>query len=98
MRTLRSASSRNVSNAERQCWSVEARKPSTPCSTISRLEPTGEAMTARAQAIFNHTPTGRFGRAEELVGAAVFLASEKASSFVTGALIRVDGGFGAMTI
>jgi NAD(P)-dependent dehydrogenase (short-subunit alcohol dehydrogenase family) len=31
-----------------------------------------------------HTPMGRFGQAEELVGACVFLASEKASSFVTG--------------
>jgi NAD(P)-dependent dehydrogenase (short-subunit alcohol dehydrogenase family) len=40
----------------------------------------------------------RFGEAEELQGAAVWLASDKASSFVTGALIRVDGGFGSMTI
>jgi len=52
----------------------------------------------RTEAIMRHTPMGRFGNAEELQGAAVFLASEKASSFVTGALIRVDGGFGAMTI
>jgi len=41
---------------------------------------------------------GRFGEAQELVGAAVFLASAKASSFVTGADIRVDGGFLAQTI
>ncbi len=54
--------------------------------------------TARGQAIFGHTPMGRFGRAEELVGTAIFLASEKASSFVTGADIRVDGGFLAQTI
>ncbi len=40
----------------------------------------------------------RFGEAEELQGAAVYLASEKASGFVTGSLLRVDGGFGAMTI
>jgi len=54
--------------------------------------------TARAQSIFNHTPMARFGRAEELVGAAVFLASHAASGFVTGADIRVDGGFLSQTI
>jgi NAD(P)-dependent dehydrogenase (short-subunit alcohol dehydrogenase family) len=41
---------------------------------------------------------GRFGEAGELVGAAIFLASSKASSFVTGADIRVDGGFLSQTI
>jgi len=54
--------------------------------------------TARAQAILGHTPMGRFGRAEELAGAAIFLASPQASSFVTGADLRVDGGFLAQTI
>jgi NAD(P)-dependent dehydrogenase (short-subunit alcohol dehydrogenase family) len=53
---------------------------------------------ARIESIMNHTPMKRFGEAEELQGAAVWLASDKASSFVTGALIRVDGGFGSMTI
>ncbi|MNI29154.1 putative oxidoreductase UxuB [compost metagenome] len=52
----------------------------------------------RTESIMKHTPMNRFGNAEELQGAAVFLASEKASSFVTGAIIRVDGGFGSMTI
>ena len=50
-----------------------------------------------AQAL-GHTPMGRFGEPHELVGAAIFLAAERASSFVTGALLRVDGGFGAMSI
>jgi NAD(P)-dependent dehydrogenase (short-subunit alcohol dehydrogenase family) len=54
--------------------------------------------TARANAIFAHTPLGRFGEAHELIGAAIFLASSKASSFVTGTDIRVDGGFLAQTI
>jgi NAD(P)-dependent dehydrogenase (short-subunit alcohol dehydrogenase family) len=40
----------------------------------------------------------RFGEPSEMVGAVVWLASEKAASFVTGAIIRVDGGFTAMTI
>ncbi len=52
----------------------------------------------RIDSIFRHTPMARFGDPEELVGAVVWLASEKASSFVTGAVIRVDGGYTAMTI
>ena len=54
--------------------------------------------TPRAQSIFNHTAMKRFGQAHELIGAAVFLASEAASSFVTGTDIRVDGGFLSQTI
>ncbi|MFC1569636.1 SDR family oxidoreductase [bacterium] len=52
----------------------------------------------RTNDIMRHTPMSRFGKAEELIGTTIWLASEKASSFVTGALIRVDGGFLAMTI
>lgn len=52
----------------------------------------------RIDSIMKHTPMNRFGTPEELQGAAVWLASEQASGFVTGALIRVDGGFGCMTI
>jgi len=54
--------------------------------------------TARTRSILGHTPMGRFGRPEELVGAAVFLASREASGFVTGTDIRVDGGFLSQTI
>jgi NAD(P)-dependent dehydrogenase (short-subunit alcohol dehydrogenase family) len=52
----------------------------------------------RVAAILNHTPMQRFGEPSELVGAALYLASDRASSFVTGSILRVDGGFGAMTI
>jgi len=54
--------------------------------------------TARTNAILGHTPMGRFGKSEELTGACIFLASHAASSFVTGADIRVDGGFLSQTI
>jgi NAD(P)-dependent dehydrogenase (short-subunit alcohol dehydrogenase family) len=54
--------------------------------------------TARTKSILGHTPMGRFGTAEELVGAAIFLASSRASSFVTGTDLRVDGGFLSQTI
>jgi NAD(P)-dependent dehydrogenase (short-subunit alcohol dehydrogenase family) len=52
----------------------------------------------RTASIMTHTPMGRFGESCELVGAAVYLAAPRASSFVTGAILRVDGGFLAMTI
>lgn len=54
--------------------------------------------TDRAKSILGHTPMGRFGEPAELIGAAVFLASPKASGFVTGIDLRVDGGFLAQTI
>lgn len=54
--------------------------------------------TARAASILGHTPMNRFGRADELAGAAVFLASDRAAGFVTGIDLRVDGGFLSQTI
>ena len=48
--------------------------------------------TGRGQEVLMRTPMKRFGELEELVGAAIFLASE-ASSFVTGTLLVVDGGY-----
>jgi NAD(P)-dependent dehydrogenase (short-subunit alcohol dehydrogenase family) len=48
--------------------------------------------TPRGHELLTRTPMGRFGRNEELVGAAVYLASD-AASFVTGQTLVVDGGF-----
>jgi NAD(P)-dependent dehydrogenase (short-subunit alcohol dehydrogenase family) len=48
--------------------------------------------TAREKEILLRTPMARFGELEELVGAAIFLASD-AASFVTGTLVSVDGGY-----
>ena len=51
----------------------------------------------RKKKILSHTPMGRFGQPEELVGAVLWLASD-AASFVTGSVVTVDGGFTAMTV
>lgn len=52
----------------------------------------------RVERIMGHTPMERFGEPEELAGAILLLASDKAGGFLTGANIVVDGGFTAMTI
>ncbi len=48
--------------------------------------------TPRGQSIIDHTPMGRFGEPEELIGAAIWLCSEGAR-FITGIVVPVDGGF-----
>lgn len=52
----------------------------------------------RGAQIIAHTPMRRFGTAEELAGAVLWLASNRASGFVTGQNIVVDGGFSSTTI
>ncbi len=59
------------------------------------VKPDG-SPTPRALTIVGKTPMGRFGRAEELVGAVVYLCSD-AASFVTGVILPIDGGFSAFT-
>ena len=54
--------------------------------------------TERGGQIIGHTPMSRFGETHELDGAVVWLASDRASSFVTGQNIVIDGGFSATTI
>ena len=51
----------------------------------------------RKEDILRHTPMGRFGEPRELLGAVLWLASDM-SSFTTGSIVTVDGGFTAMTI
>lgn len=53
-----------------------------------------ESLTPRGQQIVSHTPMGRFGEPDELIGAAVWLCSD-AARFVTGVVVPVDGGFSA---
>lgn len=51
--------------------------------------------TARTDKILRNTPMGRFGESEELIGGLLFLLDDNASSFVTGVVLPVDGGFSA---
>ena len=58
-------------------------------------EKTGE-LTDRGKTIIDHTPMGRFGQPEELVGTVFWLLSD-AAKFVTGVVVPVDGGFSAFS-
>jgi len=56
---------------------------------------TGE-LTDRGRTIISHTPMGRFGQPEDLLGAVLWLLSP-ASAFVTGIVVPIDGGFSAFS-
>jgi NAD(P)-dependent dehydrogenase (short-subunit alcohol dehydrogenase family) len=61
------------------------------------IDPKTGEYTPRARAVLAHTPMNRYGKPEELLGAVIWLLSD-ASSFVTGALIPIDGGFSSFSI
>jgi len=58
-------------------------------------EKTGE-LTERGKTIIEHTPMGRFGQPEELIGTVMWLLSD-AAKFITGVVVPVDGGFSAFS-
>jgi NAD(P)-dependent dehydrogenase (short-subunit alcohol dehydrogenase family) len=60
------------------------------------LNPDG-SHTDRSKTILAHTPFGRFGEPEELLGTLQWLASD-ASAFVTGVVVPIDGGFDSFSI
>lgn len=53
------------------------------------------SLTPRSDKIISHTPMGRFGVPEDLDGTLLWLLSDKASGFVNGVVVPVDGGFAA---
>ncbi len=55
-----------------------------------------ENLTPRAKSIISHTPMGKFGDPDDLIGTCIWLASD-ASKFVTGIVIPIDGGFSAFS-
>jgi NAD(P)-dependent dehydrogenase (short-subunit alcohol dehydrogenase family) len=88
-----------AADVARQCGPgirVNAVAPGFFISTQNRgvlVNPDG-SYSERAKRVLAKTPMGRFGDAEELNGAIQWLCSD-AASFVTGAIIPVDGGFSA---
>jgi NAD(P)-dependent dehydrogenase (short-subunit alcohol dehydrogenase family) len=54
-------------------------------------------LTKRAKKVVEHTPLGRYGSSDEIVGAVLYLISDL-SKFVTGSILSVDGGFSSYTI
>ncbi len=55
------------------------------------------SLTPRADKIITHTPMGKFGTPEDLLGALLWLVSDQAAGFVTGTVIPIDGGFSAFS-
>jgi NAD(P)-dependent dehydrogenase (short-subunit alcohol dehydrogenase family) len=55
------------------------------------------SWTARGNTILAHTPQGRMGKPEDLIGTLLWLLSDDASGFVTGQVIAIDGGFSAFS-
>jgi NAD(P)-dependent dehydrogenase (short-subunit alcohol dehydrogenase family) len=53
-------------------------------------------LTPRGKSIIDHTPMGKFGEPEDLIGACVWLASD-AARFITGIVVPIDGGFSAFS-
>ena len=80
-------------------WALRGVCVNAICPGIFRTELNAELLdgTERGREFLMRTPMKRFGKLEELVGAAVFLASD-AASFVTGHVLVVDGGFLASAV
>ncbi len=55
------------------------------------------SLTPRGNTIVSHTPMGKFGSPDDLVGALLWLVSDAGSGFVTGTVIPIDGGFSAFS-
>ena len=61
------------------------------------LTNTDGSLTARGNTILTHTPMGKFGSPEDLVGAMLFLLDDEAAGFINGVVLPIDGGFAAFS-
>ncbi len=55
------------------------------------------SLTSRGNTILTHTPMGKFGQPEDLVGALLFLLDDEAAGFINGVVLPIDGGFAAFS-
>ena len=55
------------------------------------------SLTARGNTILTHTPMGKFGQPEDLIGAVLFLLDDEAAGFINGVVLPIDGGFAAFS-
>jgi len=96
--SMSKAAVHNISKNLAREWATRDIRVNTLVPGFFPAEQNRKVLTAeRVQQIMGHTPMKRFGRAEELNGATLLLASG-AGSFITGAELIVDGGYAAMTI
>ena len=97
--SMTKAAVHNISKNLAREWAKKGVRVNTLVPGFFPAEQNRKVLTEdRVASIMGHTPMQRFGDSEELIGAPLFLASEKASSFVTGSEIVVDGGYASMTI
>jgi len=89
----------NLSKNLAREWAEQGLRVNTLVPGFFPAEQNRKVLTEeRVADIMRHTPAKRFGEAEELIGATLLLASERAGSFITGTELIVDGGFSAMSI
>jgi NAD(P)-dependent dehydrogenase (short-subunit alcohol dehydrogenase family) len=96
--SMTKAAVHNISKNLAREWATQNIRVNTLVPGFFPAEQNRKVLTPdRVGQIMGHTPMNRFGKAEELNGAMLLLASD-AGSFITGEEIIVDGGYAAMTI
>jgi NAD(P)-dependent dehydrogenase (short-subunit alcohol dehydrogenase family) len=89
----------NLSKNLAREWATKGVRVNTLVPGFFPAEQNKKVLTEeRVGQIMGHTAMKRFGKAEELVGATLLMASDKAGSFITGHELIVDGGYACMTI
>jgi len=97
--SLTKAAVHNLSKNLAREWATKGVRVNTLVPGFFPAEQNRKVLTEeRVGQIMGHTPMKRFGESQELIGATLLLASEKAGSFITGTELVVDGGYASMTI